>query len=88
MAELTKITSKGQVVIPAEIRKSLKLEEGNQLAVSSIGSLVLMRKISIPDPKREFEELTRLGTEFARRKGIKTESDVVARIHERRVKNA
>ena len=78
------MTSKGQVVIPSGMRKELNLEEGNQLVVSRIGNLLLMKKVSIPDPKKEFEELTKFGSEFARQKGIKSEEDVAAMIHKGR----
>ena len=78
------MTSKGQVVIPSGMRKELNLEEGNQLVVSRIGNLLLMKKVSIPDPKKEFEELTKVGSEFARQKGIKSEEDVAAMIHKGR----
>lgn len=61
MPEITKMTSKGQVVIPAEIREELDLDEGTQLVVSRMGDLVLMKKISVADPKQEFEELTGKG---------------------------
>ena len=89
MPELTKVTSKGQVVIPSEIRKELGLKEGSQMVVSRAGDLVLMRKISIPDPKKEFEDLTKFGRDFAKKKGIKSEADVVSRIHKGRgVKSA
>ena len=84
MPELTKVTSKGQVVIPSEIRKELDLKEGSQLVVSRMGELVLMRKISIPDPKKEFRNLTKVGSAFAKKKGIRSEADVVARIHKSR----
>lgn len=84
MATLTKMTSKGQVVIPSGMRKELNLEEGNQLVVSRIGNLLLMKKVSIPDPKKEFEELTKFGSEFAKQKGIKSEEDVAAMIHKGR----
>ena len=83
MTELTKMTSKGQVVIPHEIRKELDLKEGTQIVVSRSGEMILMKKISIPDPKKEFEDLTRKGSEFAKRKGIKDEEDVVKRIHKK-----
>lgn len=78
MAQLTKVTSKGQVVIPSEIRKELKLEEGSQLAVSRVGSTVLMKKVNIPDPHKEFEELTEIFSKLAKKKGIKSEKDVLA----------
>ena len=84
MPEITKMTSKGQVVIPAEIREELDLDEGTQLVVSRMGDIVLMKKISITDPKKEFEELTRKGSDFAKKKGIRSEEDVVKRIQKGR----
>lgn len=84
MPKVTKMTSKGQVVIPVEIRDELELSEGTQLVVSRIGDLVLMKKISITDPKKEFEELTKFGRDFANKKGIKNEDDVVKRIQKGR----
>jgi len=84
MPEVTKMTTKGQVVIPAGIREELDLTEGTQLVVSRMGDLVLMKKISIIDPKKEFAELTKFGTNFAKKKGIKNENDVVKRIHKGR----
>ena len=82
--ELTKITSKGQVVIPSGIRNELKLKEGNQMAVSKVGELVIMKKVTIKDPKEEFERLVEIGGKFAKKKGIKNESEVVRMIHEGR----
>ena len=71
-------------MIPSEIRKELELKEGSQLVVSRMGDLVIMRKISIPDPKKEFEDLTKFGRKFAEKKGIKSEGDVVERIQKGR----
>ena len=79
--ELTKITSKGQVVIPSEIRKELHLEEGNQMIVSRMGKLVVMRKIAIKDPKEALERLVEFGQKFAEKRNIKNEEDVVRMIH-------
>jgi antitoxin PrlF len=84
MPEVTKMTSKGQVVIPAEIRQELDLDEGTQMVVSRMGDLVLMKKISITDPKKEFQELTKFGSDFAKKQRIKSEEDVVKRIHKGR----
>ena len=82
--ELTKITSKGQVVIPSEIRKELHLEEGNQMVVSRMGKLVVMRKIAIKYPKEAFERLVEFGQEFAKKRNIKNEEDIVKIIHKGR----
>lgn len=86
MLELTKMTTKGQVVIPSEIRKQLGLEEGNQLAVSRLGDLVVMKKVAVPDLMKELDRLTKWGSAFARKGGIKSEADVVDRIHRFRQK--
>ncbi len=82
--ELTKVTSKGQVVIPSDIRKELKLNEGTPIVVVRSGDLVLMKKVHIPDPKKEFERLTKKGSLFAKKRGIKSEKDVAKIIHEGR----
>ena len=86
MAQLTKVTSKGQVVIPSEIRKDLKLEEGSQLVVSRIGGMILMKKVPLPDPKKELEELRKKWSKLAKEKGIKSDKDVLARIYKVRGK--
>ena len=46
--EFTKISSKGQVVIPQDIRESLGLEEGTPLAVAVRGSSVVLKKVELP----------------------------------------
>ena len=51
MVKITKISSKGQVVIPQEIRKKLDLEEGNLMIVSDQNNTVLLKKIDIPKIK-------------------------------------
>ncbi len=43
--ELTKVSSKGQGVIPQNIRDELKLKEGETLAVSAKENLVVLRKV-------------------------------------------
>ncbi len=44
--ELTKVSSKGQVVIPQKVREMLKIEEGQTLAVSAEKDLVVLKKVS------------------------------------------
>jgi len=76
MVEITKISSKGQVVIPFEIRKELGLDNGSAVVVSKMEDYVLMKKVDIPDIKKEFKRLTKWGTAFAKKKGIKSEEQV------------
>ena len=81
MAELAKISSKGQIVIPSEIREELGMEVGTSVVVARMRDFVLLKKINIPDIKEEFSKLTKWGAEFARKKGIKSEKDVLRIIH-------
>ena len=44
----TKLSSKGQVVIPEEIRNNLKLKEGDQFVVIGQGDTVILKSITPP----------------------------------------
>ena len=81
MTELTTVSTKGQVVIPSHIREELELEEGSRLVVSRMEDFILLKKINIPDPKKEFERLAAFGRAHAKKLGIKSEKDVVRIIH-------
>ena len=81
MTEITKISSKGQVVIPSKIREELDLEEGTRLVVTRIDNIVLLKKIQIENLKEEFKILTKKGEKFAKEKGISNEEEVIRKIH-------
>ena len=84
MADITRISTKGQVVIPSHIRQELDLTEGSQLVVSRMKDFILLKKVKIPDPKEEFKRLTGMGITHAKKLGLKSEDDVVRIIHESR----
>ncbi len=54
--ELTKMSSKGQVVIPKNIRTELGLEEGDRMTVEARDGEVVLRKITLEAIVREAEE--------------------------------
>lgn len=56
MAEMkfTKLSSKGQVVIPRGIREILKLKPGTPFVVSEQGDMILLRKMEIPKIESKF----------------------------------
>jgi len=70
----TKLSSKGQIVIPEDVRKELGLEAGAQFVVMGEGDVVILKKIEAPD-RREFLALARRVRGQARRAGMKR-SDV------------
>ncbi len=49
--EITKLSSKGQVVIPQQIREKLKLEEGTLFIVMTQNNTLCLKKIEIPKIK-------------------------------------
>jgi len=53
MTEITKISSKGQLVIPREMRKKLGLEDGDSLQVEQVGDLVVLKKITLSSLEKE-----------------------------------
>jgi len=45
--ELTKASSKGQIVIPASIRKRLDIKEGSMFGVAAIKDIIVLKKLDI-----------------------------------------
>ena len=45
--ELTKISSKGQIVIPQRIRNELKITAGSIMAIENVKGMVVLKKIDI-----------------------------------------
>ena len=45
--EITKISSKGQVVIPLKIRNELNINEGSVLGVDKTKDLIVLKKIDL-----------------------------------------
>ena len=72
MTELatTKMSSKGQVVIPENIRRRLGLEAGSQFVVVAGKDAVILKTIS-PPSMDEFDALIRKARRQARKAGMK-----------------
>lgn len=69
-AATTKLSSKGQVVIPEEIRKRLGLEPGVQFVVVGDRDVVILKLIQTPD-MTEFSDLVGGARKAAKRAGLK-----------------
>jgi len=80
MTETTKMSSRGQVVVPRAIRNELKLSEGDTFAIFAAEDMLVLKKINIPTAEEAFEKLNAWGVEVAAKKGLK-QKDVVNRIH-------
>lgn len=74
----TKMSSKGQIVIPEEIRKRLGLQPGSQFVVIGEDDTVILKMISAPDIN-QFEQLIGRARAQARKAGLKR-SDISSAI--------
>jgi AbrB family looped-hinge helix DNA binding protein len=66
----TKLSSKGQVVIPEEIRQRLGLKEGTSFVVLGDRDVVILKTIAAPE-LAEFDDLVRRARAAARKAGMK-----------------
>ena len=66
----TKLSSKGQVVIPEEIRTRLGLEPGAQFVVVGDRDVVILKAIRAPSMS-QFDELLQRARKAAREAGLK-----------------
>lgn len=83
MIELTKLSSKGQVVLPKDLREGMHLDAGTTFAVFGKDDTIVLKKVKVPDAKQVFEKVHKWGINFAKERGIK-EKDMEKVIHQRR----
>jgi AbrB family looped-hinge helix DNA binding protein len=74
LLETTRLSSKGQVVLPQGIRRKLHLTHGAKFVVIGEGDTVILKKITPPSPQ-SIKRLLRKSQAYARRAGLKP-SDV------------
>lgn len=78
----TKLSSKGQIVIPEEIRNELHLKSGDKFMVIGKGDTVILKTITQPSLDR-FDALIQEAASRAKKAGLK-ESAVKAAIRKTR----
>ena len=72
--EITSMSSRGQVVIPLDIRQQLKLKEGEKFMVIQQGEMLILKRV-MPPSKAEIEEMFRRSHEHAKKHNL-TEKDM------------
>lgn len=65
--EVTTISEKGQVVIPQSLRKELGIKPRTKFLVFGRGDTVIMKRLELPDVKKEWEDILKMMDE----KGLK-----------------
>ncbi len=74
----TKMSSKGQVVIPEDVRRRLGLDAGSQFIVLGEDDVVILKMVR-PPAMREFDRLVKKARAQAKKAGL-TRSEVAAAV--------
>jgi len=78
MFDVSRVTSKGQVTIPVEMRRQLGIKEGDKVVFFNEGNRIVIANAAM----EAFTELQKAFTGEAERLGLKNEDDVVAMVKE------
>ena len=83
--DLTKLSQKGQVVIPNAVRRQLRLKEGMKFLVVGMGDTIVLRRLELSDERRRMRNLLQGSRKKAEKVGF-TEKEIEKLIHEARKK--
>jgi len=81
--DVVTVSSRGQVSIPADVRRDLELEEGAKLLVVSKGDNILLKKVDESFVEKSLEDVLQPMWEKAEKKGL-NEGDAEELIDEHR----
>ena len=79
MAEIITMSSKGQIVVPKDLRKEFGFDTGTNFGKDDT---IILKKVNVPTAKEVFEKVHKWGTQLAKKKGWK-EEDFIKRAAER-----
>lgn len=81
--ETTRVSTRGQVVIPQSIREKVHLEPGQLFVVHGEGDTIVLKRIETPDAD-EMQRLLEWGESYAEEEGISREdvAQAIAEIRE------
>jgi AbrB family looped-hinge helix DNA binding protein len=83
--EIIRVSAKGQISLPADIRKSLSISDGDALAAFATDKAIVLRPIKLPT-EEEFSGWLEEAQAWAREAGY-TEEDLGGVIKSVRIKN-
>ncbi len=84
--EVTSLSTRGQVVIPNNIRENLKLQPGTKMIIIQEGNNILLKPIKAPKPN-QFKKIIAIGDRIREELDLK-ESDINTAIKKVRKNNA
>ena len=79
--ELTRVSEKGQVVIPSSLRKVMKIQKSDQFLVFGEGNTIILKKVEKPAFEKSFDEIAEPIREAVKKAGF-TRKDLAKAIKE------
>lgn len=68
--EMTRVSEKGQVVIPSRLRDQMKIKKSDQFLIFGEGSTIILKKIEKPAVKKTFDEVAKPLRKAAKKTGF------------------
>ncbi len=86
--QITTMSTKGQVVIPEEVREDLGLREGTKFAVYSRkeADAILLKRLDLPKPAEAFRQMAEWTRKHVEEKGIDAIPEKIVEIQHKRRK--
>jgi len=68
--EFTRLSDKGQIVVPSEIRKRMKLGEGTRFVIVGLSDTIILRKVEFSEERIRLKQLLAKSREKANKIGF------------------
>ncbi len=82
--EITIVSDKGQIVIPAYLRNRLGIKPRSKLLVYGIEDTIILKRLSLPDIRKEMQQLWREVDRRIAKYGEMSEQEIQAEIEKYR----
>jgi AbrB family looped-hinge helix DNA binding protein len=73
--ELTRLSQKGQVVIPTQVRRKMGLKEGTKFLVVGLEDIIVLRRLQLSEERLKLKKLLAEARSSARTQGL-TEKEI------------
>jgi AbrB family looped-hinge helix DNA binding protein len=78
--ELTRLSQKGQVVIPTQVRRKMGLKEGTKFLVVGLEDIIVLRKLQLSEEKLKLKKLLAEARSSSKTHGL-SEKEIERLIH-------
>jgi len=83
--DITVVSDKGQIVIPAYLRNRLGIKPRTKLLVYGIEDTIVLKKLALPDIRKEMQELWKEVDKKISKYGEMSEEEIQSEIEKHRV---